>query len=171
MVHKHAIEALDRTLRDLMSKPTDIFGGNTVVFGGDFRQIIPVIPKGTREIIVDATINRSDLWNHFRIFNLTEIMRSTSGVSPETKEREEFSKWVLDLGNGNLPEISLTDMEAPSWIKIPDEYLIAPDEDCVKWIMSVIYPSVLDRYGDTKYLSERYVIQDAETLGSMEGET
>ncbi|KAI3904873.1 hypothetical protein MKW92_037592 [Papaver armeniacum] len=158
MMHKHSFEALDRTLRDLMSKPTDIFGGKTVVFGGDFRQILPVIPKGTREIIVDATINRFDLWNHFRIFNLTENMRLTSGVQPETKEREEFSKWVLDLGNGNLPAIALTDMEEPSWIKIPDEYLIAPDEDCVKQIMSVIYPSVLDIYGDTEYLSERCIL-------------
>ncbi|XP_019157246.1 PREDICTED: uncharacterized protein LOC109153829 [Ipomoea nil] len=31
------------------------FGGKTVVLGGDFRQILPVIPKGTRQDIVGAS--------------------------------------------------------------------------------------------------------------------
>ncbi|XP_031091157.1 uncharacterized protein LOC115996159 [Ipomoea triloba] len=68
MMHKHCFEALDRTMRDLLrfvdqNSSTKTFGGKTVVLGGDFRQILPVVPKGTRQDIVSATINSSYLWN------------------------------------------------------------------------------------------------------------
>ncbi|XP_050211524.1 uncharacterized protein LOC126661705 [Mercurialis annua] len=51
MTHKFCFEALDRSLRDILKfKNSDAinepFGGMTVVLGGDFRQILPVIPKG-----------------------------------------------------------------------------------------------------------------------------
>jgi len=43
MMHRHAFEALDRTLRDLMKVKDPAledtpFGGKIIVFGGDFRQ-------------------------------------------------------------------------------------------------------------------------------------
>ncbi|MCI09934.1 ATP-dependent DNA helicase PIF1, partial [Trifolium medium] len=47
MMHKHCFEAVDRTLRDIMNEKRYPFGGKVVVLGGDFRQILPVIPKGT----------------------------------------------------------------------------------------------------------------------------
>jgi len=42
MTHRHAFEALDRTLRDLISCKTEgadnlVFGGKVVVLGGDLR--------------------------------------------------------------------------------------------------------------------------------------
>ncbi|XP_021974543.1 uncharacterized protein LOC110869610 [Helianthus annuus] len=51
MVHKHAFEALDRTMKDVLSSSMGHhselpFGGKVIVFGGDFRQILPVIPNG-----------------------------------------------------------------------------------------------------------------------------
>ena len=66
MIHRHAFEAVDRTLRDLMkavdqSLEEKPFGGKVVVFGGDFRQILPVVIKGTREDIVGACLCRSTL--------------------------------------------------------------------------------------------------------------
>ncbi|XP_052111544.1 uncharacterized protein LOC107469337 [Arachis duranensis] len=68
MVNRFCIEALDRTMRDILrfKNPNSLhqpFGGKTVVFGGDFRQILPVIPKRTRQEIVNATINSSYIWN------------------------------------------------------------------------------------------------------------
>ncbi|KAL1364040.1 hypothetical protein AAHE18_03G189500 [Arachis hypogaea] len=50
MVNKHCIEALDRTMRDILrfrnsNSLNEPFGGKTIVFEGDFRQILPVIPK------------------------------------------------------------------------------------------------------------------------------
>ncbi|GAU47161.1 hypothetical protein TSUD_287440 [Trifolium subterraneum] len=54
MMHKHCFEAVDRTLKDILKSHNPLnkylpFGGKVVVFGGDFRQILPVIPKGTRQ--------------------------------------------------------------------------------------------------------------------------
>lgn len=67
MVTKHCFEALDRSLRDIMqfnnpSSSETPFGGKTVILGGDFRQILPVIPKGTRQDIIFASINSPYLW-------------------------------------------------------------------------------------------------------------
>ncbi|XP_028193267.1 uncharacterized protein LOC114378874 [Glycine soja] len=60
MAHKFYFEALDQSLRDVIkakSSSDKIFGGKVMVFGGDFRQILPVIPKGSQSDIVNATIN------------------------------------------------------------------------------------------------------------------
>ncbi|XP_058751175.1 uncharacterized protein LOC131624239 [Vicia villosa] len=64
MANKWCFEALDKTLRDLMSvhgNSDKVFGGKVVVFGGDFRQILPVVPRGSRSDIMHATINASYL--------------------------------------------------------------------------------------------------------------
>ncbi|GJS84949.1 putative diphthine methyl ester synthase [Tanacetum coccineum] len=67
MMNKHCFEALDRTLRDILrgSNTNSLnipFGGKVIVFGGDFRQILPVvITGGTRQDIVHASLNSSYL--------------------------------------------------------------------------------------------------------------
>ncbi|XP_013721365.1 uncharacterized protein LOC106425188 [Brassica napus] len=53
MTHKNAFEALDKTLKDIVSRKNpnamdQNFGGKTVLLDGDFRQILPVIPQGNR---------------------------------------------------------------------------------------------------------------------------
>jgi len=42
------------------------FGGKVMVFGGDFRQVLPVVTRGTRAQITDATLQRSYLWDKIR---------------------------------------------------------------------------------------------------------
>ncbi|GJT50943.1 ATP-dependent DNA helicase RRM3-like protein [Tanacetum coccineum] len=64
MINRHCYEAFDRALRDICrtdpSVASDkVFGGKVVLFGGDFRQIIPVITNGGRQDVVNATINSS----------------------------------------------------------------------------------------------------------------
>jgi len=67
MMHHRTFEAIDRTLCDLMQlddahATEKIFGGKIVVLGGDFRQILLVVPNGGREDIVSALLPRSHLW-------------------------------------------------------------------------------------------------------------
>nr|GEZ33290.1 hypothetical protein [Tanacetum cinerariifolium] len=67
MINMHRYEAFDRTLRDICrtdpSVASDkVFGGKVVLFGGDFRQILPVITNGGRQDVVNATFNSSYLW-------------------------------------------------------------------------------------------------------------
>ncbi|CDF40970.1 ATP dependant DNA helicase PIF1 [Chondrus crispus] len=47
MFHRHCIETVDRSLRDLMQTDRP-FGGKFLVLAGDFRQILPVVPGGSR---------------------------------------------------------------------------------------------------------------------------
>ena len=74
MQHRHCVEAVDRTLRDIRNSEKP-FGGITVVLGGDFRQILPVVPKGVREQIVNASLRRSNLWKDICVLPLVLNMR------------------------------------------------------------------------------------------------
>jgi hypothetical protein len=65
-----AYEALDRTFRDIMNVDLP-FGGITCLFGGDFRQILPVVIHGNRAAIVNASLKASFLWPMFKKFKLT----------------------------------------------------------------------------------------------------
>lgn len=47
MMHKRALEAIDWMLRDIRNSQS-LMGGVTVVLSGHFRQILPVISKGTK---------------------------------------------------------------------------------------------------------------------------
>ena len=47
MAHSHNILAVDRMMRD-MTKYDSFFGNKIIIFCGDPRQTLPVIPKGSR---------------------------------------------------------------------------------------------------------------------------
>lgn len=122
MLNKFCFEAVGRTLRDIMRvedehnlhKP---FGGKTVVFGGDFRQILPVVRKGCRHDIVSATINSSYLWKDCSVLKLSKNMwLGSASSSEEAREIKEFADWILALGNGEHEsvEIGESDIEIPS---------------------------------------------------------
>ncbi|XP_071926366.1 uncharacterized protein [Coffea arabica] len=49
MAKRKAIERFDQLLQDIMSNK-EVFSGKTVIFGGDFRQTLPVIVKGKKMI-------------------------------------------------------------------------------------------------------------------------
>jgi ATP-dependent DNA helicase PIF1 len=53
------VESLDISLQDIMSCALP-FGGKVMVFGGDFRQVLPVVAQGMRTQIIDAML----LWSY-----------------------------------------------------------------------------------------------------------
>ncbi|KAF3616122.1 putative L-type lectin-domain containing receptor kinase S.4-like [Capsicum annuum] len=96
MMHRSCFEALDKTLRDILifediSNLDRSFGGKTVVLGGDFRQILPVITKGNRQDIVNATLNSSYLWDDCHLLKLTKNMRLESNHESDLNDRIEFA--------------------------------------------------------------------------------
>ncbi|MDQ1532071.1 MAG: hypothetical protein QOE37_2176 [Microbacteriaceae bacterium] len=98
MQHKHAVEALDRTLKDLFhvkDVPDKPFGGITVLFGGDFRQTLPVVPRGSTHQILAVSLRNSHLWKHIQVFFLHQNMRLD-----RTPESDLFAKYLLDVGAG-----------------------------------------------------------------------
>jgi ATP-dependent DNA helicase PIF1 len=57
MQHKYCFEVVHRLLVDLRSIIDDIlFGGVPVILGGDFAQILPVVPRGSRADIIIACL-------------------------------------------------------------------------------------------------------------------
>ncbi|KHN38785.1 hypothetical protein D0Y65_046396 [Glycine soja] len=106
VAHKYHFEALDKTLRDIMRITNEVdivFGGKVIDFGGDFRQILSVIPRGTHSDIVHPTINASYLWDHCTILTLTKNMRLQTTVESEyTLEVADFVKWILEIDDDNL---------------------------------------------------------------------
>jgi ATP-dependent DNA helicase PIF1 len=76
MTKRQAIEALDNNMRDIMGQPGLPFGGKTVVFGGDFRQVLPIVRKGSRAQIVASSLRSSYLWESMCHLKLVRNMRA-----------------------------------------------------------------------------------------------
>jgi ATP-dependent DNA helicase PIF1 len=106
MCYRYAFEAVDKTMRDILRFSNEDatnrpFGGKVVVLGGDFRQILPVMAKGTRQDIIHAAINSSPLWRHCKVLRLTRNIRLKGGISDsEIEDLRNFSEWMLGIGEG-----------------------------------------------------------------------
>ena len=74
MLDRYQLEALDRTLRDLMDHDGP-FGGKTLILAGDFGQCLPVVKGASKSDTVRRCINQSLLWKCFRIMQLSVNMR------------------------------------------------------------------------------------------------
>nr|GEZ80871.1 hypothetical protein CTI12_AA250730 [Tanacetum cinerariifolium] len=66
-----------------------VFGGKVVLFGGDFRKILPVITNGGRQDVVNATINSFYLWEKYTVLRLTVNMRLGSGSTESEKKKSK----------------------------------------------------------------------------------
>nr|GEX53505.1 DNA helicase [Tanacetum cinerariifolium] len=53
-------ETLDRTPKDILDVPHKLFGGKTIVLGGDFRQTLPVKKGASKSEIIDVENNSND---------------------------------------------------------------------------------------------------------------
>ncbi|EOA28768.1 hypothetical protein CARUB_v10025000mg [Capsella rubella] len=159
MMSKYCFENLDRSLNDCLgnfeNKP---FGGKVVVFGGDFRQILPVINGAGRAEIVMSSLNASYLWEHCKVLKLTKNMRIlNNSLSPtEAREIDAFSKWILDVGDGKIAEPN----DGEALIDIPQELLITDVADPIEAITREVYGdiSLLADKNITKFFQERAIL-------------
>ncbi|UYV76607.1 hypothetical protein LAZ67_14001436 [Cordylochernes scorpioides] len=129
MAHRCSIEALDRTLRDLRDSNT-IMGGVTFLFVGDFRQTLPVIPKGTRADEVNACLKRSHIWSSIVKLSLTINMRAHLFGD----RGSSFSQLLLELGNGTFATHE-------GLISIASSDLCVLVED-IHTLISSVYPNI-----------------------------
>ena len=142
MQHKFAIEALDRTLKDLLEngKP---FGGITVLFGGDFRQTLPIVPRGSKHQILEASLRNSALWEHVKMYLLKKNMQLDF-----TAESEQFAKYLLDVGGGrnSNPDGTVT---------------LYPEMRCgdtVDSLINAIYPDIAEGAKPDDYFKDRTLL-------------
>ncbi|KAG7552894.1 Nucleic acid-binding OB-fold [Arabidopsis thaliana x Arabidopsis arenosa] len=128
MMTKFCFEALDKSFCDIMkNRNNKVFGGKVVVFGGDFRQVLPVIPG------------------------------AANNLSPaEAKEIQEFSDWLLAVGDGRINEPN----DGEAVIDIPHDLLITEAENPVEAITWEIYgdPTKLHTIIDPKFFQKRAIL-------------
>ena len=130
MQHRHIHEAVDRTFKDIRACPDKPFGGLTVVFGGDFKQILPVIVKGSRPQIIGACIQRSHLvWSSIKILKLQSNMR----LNTHEEAERVFAKWQLEIGGGKHTN-------ANGSITLPDHFKCP--ENTLDSLIEIIYPNI-----------------------------
>jgi ATP-dependent DNA helicase PIF1 len=69
-----------------------------------------------------------------------------------------MSKWMLDIGEGNIEAVAKEDDMKPSWIKIPDELLLKTTGDTIACMVNVVYQELTRRYMDIDYLREQAIL-------------
>ncbi|XP_074322892.1 uncharacterized protein LOC141659865 [Apium graveolens] len=152
------------------SRGTMPFGGITVLLGGDFRQILPVIPYGDRSQILSACITRSRLWRIYKIFQLKKNMRLNKGNScKEIEDLNQFAKWVLDIGDGKVnPTQNQNDSFEEDDIEVPAQFCDLNNINSVDNMIKNTFPNFLENWNNPKYLSERAILTPTnQTVGHL----
>ncbi|XP_065832001.1 ATP-dependent DNA helicase PIF2-like [Oscarella lobularis] len=146
MSNKKAFEAVDRTLRDIRGDDR-LMGGLSFILAGDFRQTLPIVPKGTKADEIHACLKSSaKLWPHVTTLRLRTNMRvhlfgdSDSGA---------YSNLLLDIGSGTIPT-NPTD----GLIEIPCGQHLSSLHD----LISAVFPDLSTKYSDTKWLCKRAIL-------------
>ncbi|CAI0552758.1 unnamed protein product [Linum tenue] len=165
MTHRYCFEALNKTLCDVMDVPYSgdshkPFGGKTVLLGGDFRQILPVVPNGGREETLSASIVRSPLWSHCNLLCLHQNMRINQDAVNETAIFSEmtFPQWVLAVGNGVAPTVSLDESPERTWMKIPQCLLLPQEGESIEPVVNFVFHGLLEAYRSVSFLKSRAIV-------------
>lgn len=168
MTHRHVFETVDRSLRDLMKsvdpKNKDLpFGGKSVVFGGDFRQIPPVVKRGTREETIAASLKRSPLWSGVQSIELTINMRLLhNSKAADIVDQREYADWLLSVGDGTVEGVSVNH-GVHTTIQLPPE-VVMPADSTVGNLIDNVYPGLSELQEEVghdnfaKYLSGRVIL-------------
>ena len=117
-----------------------------MVFGGDFRQMLRILKKGTRDEIVAASLRRSYLWPLMRKLKLTQNMRASTDPS--------FSDFLLRIGDGKEKTI-INDS-----ICLPDDisFNYVDDERFKNELIDTIFPSIHVHDSTTEYITNRAIL-------------
>ncbi|CAN0898457.1 ATP-dependent DNA helicase PIF1 [Linum grandiflorum] len=165
MVHRLSFEAVDRTICDIMNKPTTgpdykPFGGKTVLLGGDFRQTLPVVPDGGREDNINASLTRSYLWSYCTLLELHTNMRihQSNANKATIFSGLSFPDWVLAIGDARLPRQQPENNMPSDWITIPECFIVPPSANPIGALVDRVYPSLSNAYHDISYIRSRAIV-------------
>ena len=115
MAHKDNLHCMDRLLRDLTDNDIP-FGGKCIVLGGDFRQCLPVVQRGTSAMQVCACIKSSRLWRHFTQLSLKDNIRSANPA---------YSAFTLSVGENS------TRGRGVNFADFPEIPIVRTDDDLI----------------------------------------
>ncbi|XP_049300534.1 uncharacterized protein LOC125774300 [Anopheles funestus] len=158
MSSRYALEAVDRTLQDIVGVRRP-FGGKVVLLCGDFRQILPIVPKGTDAQVIQQCIKKSVLWQQFRVLRLSTNMRvQTAPNVQHASMLKEFADFLLRIGEGR--HATFPGMDA-SIAKLPRDMILprtANLETDVRTLISRIYPDIRLHHHHPLYFTDRAIL-------------
>ena len=112
--------------------------------GGDFRHILPVVPRARREGTVRQCIIYSHLWAHFQQFQLVANMRAI-----QDQTYRQFSEWLLRLGTGD--EVH----DEHDQITLPADIMAQSLENMINVVYPHTQPDDVALMQDPLYMSDR----------------
>ena len=164
MLDRYMLEAMDRTLRDLMKEPNRPFGGKIVILAGDFRQCLPVVPRASRPEIIKHCINQSALWQYFMLLKLSTNMRVHASGDPEL---ELFDNWTLSIGNGEMDAIQVPEeMIATEIIPSSKDDSMSEGKAMLDFC-GKIFPNIEENIVDRSWLEGRAILTSTNKEVSM----
>ena len=155
MLDRFMLEAMDRTLRDLMGRPDRPFGDKVLILAGDFRQCLPVVPGANRAGIVSHCINQSPLWRYFKILRLTQNMRVNATGNARL---EQFDKWTLSLGDGDVEKAVIPICNIATRISPNSKLNRDAERKSMKDFIEKIFPDLRNNIHDKNWLEGRAIL-------------
>ena len=128
------------------------FGGIVTLMAGDFRQILPVIRRGRRADIVDATLTRSMLWQQVTLFKLHRNMRveKCGGDAEHVAELRHHADWLLQLGDDKLAHVQ----PASDDIELPSDLCLST----VQQLVDFVFADLPSHHTDASWISSRAIL-------------
>ncbi|XP_058122371.1 uncharacterized protein LOC131285143 [Anopheles ziemanni] len=158
MSSRYALEAVDRTLQDIVGVRRP-FGGKVMLLCGDFRQILPIVPRGTDAQVVQHCIKRSPLWHLFRVLRLRVNMRvQTAPNARDADDIQEFADFLLRIGEGRhqtLPGLDATFAKLPRDMMLPRT---GNQQSDVLSLIDHVYPDLGRQYQHSGFFTDRAIL-------------
>ena len=170
MLNRFLLEALDRSLKDLMGVDLP-FGGKSLLLSGDFRQCLPVCKGEERPGIIKQALTSSHLWPKFEILSLNVNMRVRASGN---RELEKYDQWLLEIGDGKSENVAIPGHMVATQIKPKSEKHPFSEDQAMTDFCNKIFPK-----HDPAYLNGRVILAptnhevdmlNAKVLKSMPGE-
>ena len=89
-----------------------------MLFGGDFRQVLPIVVRETRAQITDATLLKPYIWDNVRRIRLTQNMRAKNNIW--------FTEYLLRIGNGTEK------IFGDDYVQLLDDIIVEWSQDSTK---------------------------------------
>nr|KAJ0208758.1 hypothetical protein LSAT_V11C400192250 [Lactuca sativa] len=109
------------------------FGGKTILFGGDFRQILQAIQSGNHSDTVQGSYS-SKIWHECTVLCLT-----FGCLNNDLDETKTFNEWILKIGEDNTGCSNDGEVE----IEFPEDVAVHSTGDHIHLIIPILFEETI----------------------------
>ncbi len=158
MAHSNILYWLNRQLQDIEDNK-ELFGGKVLLASGDFQQVPPVIPKASKNVIINSSIKKCKLFEYAKQLKLVrnERLRKQLREKNLTVQQKEnlifFDKWIQKIGNDTIQKYEDVDKTA---IEIYEQFILKTQKESE--MINQIYGNINKFNGNAKYYLNRCIL-------------